>query len=256
MMMGPRWMAVLVVLAFAVTGCGSTNSSAGSGTVTVVVTSPTGGGVIAADNVTVRGTVNPPNATVQVQGRPAAVGNGVFTGTATLHGGRTTIDVIGSASGATPGSTSITVTRQSSRDSKGSQHSSGRSASPTTTVVRTVSPPSQPAAPSVASTGRAFYAPSGNVSCSMQTESAQCSVASANLTFVIPRGGGSAYEVSGLSVPRGTGSEAPFGTEMRSEGVIVCDIPPSSTPAGITCHDTASGHGFQASRVAARQSVY
>jgi Glucodextranase, domain B len=82
--------------------------------VTVAVTAPTSNSVIAADQVTVRGTVSPANATVQVQGQPAAVGNGVFTGTATLHGGKTTIDVIGSAPRETPGSTSIVVARQSS----------------------------------------------------------------------------------------------------------------------------------------------
>ena len=119
----------VMALALGVSGCGSstttttsTTSAAASGTVTVTVTSPTSGTVIAADSVTVRGTVTPTNAVVQIQGQPAAVGNGVFTGTATLHGGKTTIDVVGSAPGATPGSTSITVTRQSSGSP---QHSSG-----------------------------------------------------------------------------------------------------------------------------------
>ena len=82
-------------------------------TVTVTVTAPTSESVIAADSVTVRGTVSPADATVQVQGQPAAVGNGVFTANATLHGGKTTIDVIGSAPGVTPGSTSIVIDRQS-----------------------------------------------------------------------------------------------------------------------------------------------
>src|SRR5882757_6062191 len=98
------------MLAGAVGGCGSTVSKTASSTarvVSVVVTSPTDGSVNAADHVTVRGTVAPANAIVQIQGEPAAVGNGVFTGTAALHGGKTTIDVIGSASGAAPGSTHI-----------------------------------------------------------------------------------------------------------------------------------------------------
>jgi hypothetical protein len=113
---------------------------------------------------------------------------------------------------------------------------------------------STPKAP-VTTTSQSFYAPDGNISCSLQGEGAQCSVASADRTFVIPRGGGSAYTVSGLSVPLGAGSEAPFGTE-RSDGVIVCDIPPEDVPAGVTCRDTTSGHGFEASRVASRQAVY
>jgi hypothetical protein len=124
-----------LAVAIAIGGCGSTStrttsttSAAGSGTVTVVVTSPTSGSVIAAEDVTVRGTVNPANAVVQIQGQPAVVGNGVFTGTATLHGGKTTIDVVGSAPGVTPGSTSIALTRQSSGGSGGSSQQSPSSA--------------------------------------------------------------------------------------------------------------------------------
>ncbi|HTZ88576.1 MAG TPA: hypothetical protein VMB05_18080 [Solirubrobacteraceae bacterium] len=82
------------------------------GAVSVAVTAPTSDSVIAADKVTVRGTVSPANAVVQVQGHTAAVGNGVFTGTASLHGGKTTIDVIASAPGRAPGSTRIVVARQ------------------------------------------------------------------------------------------------------------------------------------------------
>jgi hypothetical protein len=121
----------------AVSGCGSTtttvstaSSSVGNGAnVSVSVTSPTSGAVMAASSVTVRGTVDPPNATVQVQGKAAAVGNGVFTGSAELHGGKTTIDIIGSAPGDSPGSTSVEVTRQSSGGSSGasSGHAGGSS---------------------------------------------------------------------------------------------------------------------------------
>ncbi len=129
--------AIIATLGLAVAGCGSTTSTTtstvGSGAVSVVVVAPTSGSVIAASNVTVRGTVDPANATVQIQGEPAAVGNGVFTGTATLHPGKTTIDVIGSAPGMTPGSTSLTITQQSSGGSGESSHhgsSSGGSATP------------------------------------------------------------------------------------------------------------------------------
>jgi Glucodextranase, domain B len=110
---------VVALFALMSSGCGSTatttttTSAEGASAVTVALTSPTSGSVIAADQVIVRGTVSPANAVVQVQGQPATVGNGVFTGTATLHGGKTTIDVIGSAPGAAPDSTSIMVDRQS-----------------------------------------------------------------------------------------------------------------------------------------------
>ncbi len=91
--------------------------------VSVIITSPTSGSVIAGNSVTVRGTVSPPSATVQVQGKPAAVGNGVFTAAAELHGGKTTIDVIGSATGEVPGSTSIVIAQQSNSPSGGSKTS-------------------------------------------------------------------------------------------------------------------------------------
>jgi hypothetical protein len=100
-----------------------------------------------------------------------------------------------------------------------------------------------------------FYAPDRNISCVLETEGAQCSVVSAGLTMVIPPDGGRAYTVPGLSVPLGSGSEAPFGAQ-RSNGFIVCDIPPEDVPAGVTCRDIQSGHGFEASRLEARRSVY
>lgn len=106
--------AALSALGLAACGGTTTTTTTTGGEVSVVVTSPTSGSVIAGNSVTVRGTVSPPAATVQVQGHPAAVGNGVFTAAAELHGGRTTIDVIGSAPGDVPGSTSVVVVQQGS----------------------------------------------------------------------------------------------------------------------------------------------
>jgi hypothetical protein len=127
--------AAVALLALAISGCGSTTtttttSAEDASAVTVALTSPTGGSVIAANQVIVRGTVSPANAVVQVQGRPAAVGNGVFTGTATLHGGKTTIDVIGSAAGATPDSTSVMVARQSTGGTATTTHPASAAATP------------------------------------------------------------------------------------------------------------------------------
>ncbi|MFI4991570.1 MAG: hypothetical protein ACHQHO_11755 [Solirubrobacterales bacterium] len=101
------------------------------------MTSPTSGSVIAGDSVVVRGTVDAASATVQVQGGPAVVGNGVFTATAELHGGKTTIDVIGSAQGATPGSTSVVVSRQSGEGSPraGASSSPAQGASQATPAI-------------------------------------------------------------------------------------------------------------------------
>jgi Glucodextranase, domain B len=112
--------------------CGSTTTTTTTtgGEVAVAVTSPTSGSVIAGSSVTIRGTVSPPTASVQVQGKPAAVGNGVFTGAAELHGGKTTIDVIGSAAGEVPGSTSVAIVQQSNNSSGGSKTSSSSIATP------------------------------------------------------------------------------------------------------------------------------
>jgi heat shock protein HslJ len=131
--------AAVGLFALASSGCGSTTTTrnaADVGAVEVAVTAPSSGSVIAADQVMVRGTVTPANATVQVQGEPAAVGNGVFTGTATLHGGKTTVDVIGSAPGASPGSTSVVIDRQSTARGGG-----------TGGTTRQVSPAPTPAIP-------------------------------------------------------------------------------------------------------------
>ena len=113
---------IVALSALGLAACGGTTTTTRTtgGEVSVVVTSPTSGSVIAGNSVTVRGTVSPPAATVQVQGHPAAVGNGVFTGAAELHGGRTTIDVIGSAPGDVPGSTSVVIVQQGSGGGKSS----------------------------------------------------------------------------------------------------------------------------------------
>jgi hypothetical protein len=239
--------AVLAACIVVLQACGSSSStatnSAAAGPVTVVVTSPTSGSVIAGSNVVVRGTVSPPNATVQIQGQPAAVGNGVFTGTAALHAGKTTIDVIGSAPGSSPGSTSIVVNQPSTTPA------------PSHTVTQTVVVAGGHTQAPASSASQTFQAPSGNITCAIQGETAQCSVASADLTFVLPAGGGQGYTTPGLAVPQGSGPVAPYGTNQTS-GPVTCEIPPSSSPAGITCRNTATGHGFQASRVAERQHVY
>jgi len=114
---------IAIVTTLSACGGGTTTTTTSTGgEVSVIVTSPTSGSVIAGNSVTVRGTVSPPTATVQVQGKPAAVGDGVFTAAGELHGGKTTIDVIGSAPGQVPGSTSVVVVQQSSGGSGGSPH--------------------------------------------------------------------------------------------------------------------------------------
>jgi hypothetical protein len=107
-------------LILAITGCGAAPAPTPTmkpvaakaiAPVRVSLLSPRGGTKTTADHVTVRGTVSPANAVVLVQGRPATVANGVFVATASVHRGRTRIDVIASARDATPASAAVSVTR-------------------------------------------------------------------------------------------------------------------------------------------------
>jgi hypothetical protein len=99
-----------------------------------------------------------------------------------------------------------------------------------------------------------FHTPSGNVSCRLSTEEAACSVASAAETFVFGDGGAARVESSTLLPPE-AGDLAAYGSTV-SAGSVSCVIPASSSPHGVVCADAASGHGFEASRVPARQRAY
>jgi hypothetical protein len=110
--------AALALGAVAATGCGATAPAPATrpaakqaAPVRLALLTPRAGTRTGADHVTVRGTVSPANAVVLVQGRPATVGDGVFVGTASIHRGRTRIDVIASARDATPASVAVAVTR-------------------------------------------------------------------------------------------------------------------------------------------------
>jgi hypothetical protein len=105
-------LAAIAVIAMT-TGCGSSGSkNTASSAASVHVTAPADGSVVSADRVTVRGTVTPPDAAVQVVGQSAQVGNGVFTTSVALHTGDNSIDVVASAPGSAPATTSITITRR------------------------------------------------------------------------------------------------------------------------------------------------
>jgi hypothetical protein len=102
---------LVAALSFGTAGCGGSSKAASN--VALQVAAPQDGGSVNADRVTVRGTVTPANATVQILGKPAQVGNGVFVGSVPLHAGSNTIDIVASAAGSTPSTTTITVTRKS-----------------------------------------------------------------------------------------------------------------------------------------------
>jgi hypothetical protein len=76
--------------------------------------SPTSGSVVGSESVTVRGTVTPATARVEINGHNVAVGSGAFVGVAKLHSGQNTINVIASAPGQVPGTTTLVVIRQTS----------------------------------------------------------------------------------------------------------------------------------------------
>jgi hypothetical protein len=99
------------ILSFVIAACGGSKSTAQNSSVTLQVTAPADGSTVRADRVAVRGTVSPGDATVQILGKTAQVGNGVFAGSVPLHRGANTIDVVASSAGAAPATETITVNR-------------------------------------------------------------------------------------------------------------------------------------------------
>lgn len=99
---------------------------------------------------------------------------------------------------------------------------------------------------------RTFHTP--NVSCEIRSDGALCSVDSSDETFVF-EAGGVAYVESGSRVSQGAGPLASWDSTV-SAGSVTCTIPPLDEPSGITCVDSNTGHGFEASRVPARQQAY
>lgn len=101
---------------------------------------------------------------------------------------------------------------------------------------------------------KTFHAPSGNVSCQISSIGALCSVSSIEETFVLDNGEPGHLE-SGTLLPREAGELAEYGSTV-TVGSVVCSVPESNEPRGISCSDSATGHGFEASRIPARQSTY
>jgi len=109
---------VFSILALA--GCGSDESASTTTekaaaparqAITITVTAPKDNDVVRRNSVAVRGTVDPPDASVQVAGKSAMVNGGIFSAKIALDPGDNTVDVIATAEGAKPTTTSLTVTR-------------------------------------------------------------------------------------------------------------------------------------------------
>jgi Glucodextranase, domain B len=111
------------VLLTAFAGCGS--SEGGDGQVTVRVVAPEDGATVHARRVTVRGTVHPATATVEILGQPAQSAGGVFTASVRLHGGDNRIDVVATDSGSQPATTAITVTRPKTASRRAAANAGG-----------------------------------------------------------------------------------------------------------------------------------
>ncbi len=101
---------------------------------------------------------------------------------------------------------------------------------------------------------RTFYVGQGNISCSVSAASAKCSVASNGITFVV-EGGSRGMTEDGAILGRASGSRQAYGTSV-SVGDFTCSIPPESQASGVSCRNTSSGHGFEASRVGSRQKTF
>jgi hypothetical protein len=124
-----------------------------------------------------------------------------------------------------------------------------------TRILDSFSPYQAASALSRASQRSAFHTPSDNVACYVEATGAMCSIASLDITFVLPTDGGVAFTEAGQAVPHDAGQVAAYGTSV-SNGAVTCTVPPQSVPHGVTCADTGTSHGFEASRIAARQNVY
>ncbi len=116
---------------------------------------------------------------------------------------------------------------------------------PSATVPTTTVPP-----PRVT---RTFHTPSGNVSCTMDATGANCTVSSIQISFVLTLGA-RATIVAGAELGRGAGKLAGWGT-MVVVGGITCKVPQETQQLGVVCFDD-TGHGFEASRFAARRKAY
>jgi hypothetical protein len=116
-------LAIGVAVAAVVTGCGS--SGGNSSEAHVQVTAPVDGSVVGSNRVTVRGTVSPRDAAVEVLGQPAQVGNNVFSSSVSLHPGANHIDVVATVPGGSPTTTALTVIRSATGKTTPTSSSSG-----------------------------------------------------------------------------------------------------------------------------------
>src|SRR5690349_405698 len=104
---------LLLLAAVPVAGCGSsTKRTVAAAPVRVTIEAPGDESVTRSDTLTVRGSVTPADATVQVLGQPADVVAGAFTARVPLEPGANVIDLEATADGRDPALTAVRVTRE------------------------------------------------------------------------------------------------------------------------------------------------
>src|SRR4051794_20287563 len=104
----------VLVATVAVAGCGTSAKRAGNGgpPLRVSIAAPGGQSTTPARTLTVRGSVSPADASVQVLGQPADVVAGAFTARVALQPGANVIDLEATAKGHGPTLTAVRVTRE------------------------------------------------------------------------------------------------------------------------------------------------
>ena len=121
-------------------------------------------------------------------------------------------------------------------------------------VALTAGSKDTPPDPGTTSQARTFHVPTGAVSCRVSASSAMCTVARNATTFSFADGGPARREGSAVISP-GAGFEADWSSTVKV-GTVLCRIPPKGVRMGVSCKDTDSEHGFEASRHPDRRRVY
>jgi beta-lactam-binding protein with PASTA domain len=106
-----RRLALLLIAAFALSGCGEQPAPATEPRVKLKLTAPDDGSTTFDERIVVRGTVTPANAAVRVAGTDAAVEAGQFSAEVELDPGGNVIDVTAAAPGRRPATDAVRVER-------------------------------------------------------------------------------------------------------------------------------------------------
>jgi Glucodextranase, domain B/PASTA domain len=101
----------LLALPLALVACGGTARPAAGPRVALELSSPDDAGTVRAESVQVRGTVQPADAEVEVDGESAEVDNGTFSAEVPLSPGANVIDVTASAAGHRADADALRITR-------------------------------------------------------------------------------------------------------------------------------------------------